>query len=199
MKHICLLISCLLISWSVQAQVPYLKAKNAVQLGPDYLGTDPANGLKYRYAFEYRRYVARDRVSVGLTVGFQHSQRETILVPDLLSVGANTRQRTTIDLTVTYNLLPRSVTHSLRVGGGPSVWYAYDDLFDKIDPYPIPGGSEPAIKRRQQEGISLGAHALVEYTYALSLDTQVSLHSGMAVVGTSGIVPLFGLRAGYRF
>jgi hypothetical protein len=199
MKHVCLLFSCLLVLCEAGAQVPYLKAKNAVQLGPDYLGIDPANGLKYRYAFEYRRYVARDRVSIGFTGGFQHSQRETVLVPDLLSVGANTRQRVTLDLTATYNLLPRSVTHSLRAGGGPSMWYARDDLFAGVDPYPIPGGTAPAIKRRQQEGLSYGVHALIEYTYALSLDTQVSLHTGAAVVGTSGVVPLFGLRAGYRF
>jgi hypothetical protein len=199
MRHLCLLIGCVLVCWKAQAQVPYLRAKNAVQLGSDYLGIDPTNGLKYRYAFEYRRYVARDRVSVGLTAGFQYSQRETILVPDLLSVGADTRQRVTFDLTTTYNLLLRSVTHSLRVGGGPSVWYAYDDLFDRVDPYPVPGGTDPAIKRRQHEGLGLGAHVLAEYTYALSLDTQVSLHTGAALVGTSGIVPLFGLRAGYRF
>ncbi|CCH00201.1 hypothetical protein FAES_2192 [Fibrella aestuarina BUZ 2] len=198
MKHLCLLICCLLVVVTGYAQGPYLRAKNVIQLGPDYLGIDPANGLKYRYAFEYRRYVARDRVSIGATVGFMSSQRQTVLVPDLVSVGANSRRRATIDLTTSYNLL-QAIHHTLRLGVGPSIWYLRDDLFDKVDPYPIPGGTEPLVKRRHSEGWNIGAHGLIEYTYALSLDTQVSLHTGAAYVGPSGLAPLFGLRAGYRF
>lgn len=198
MRHGYLLLSCLLLAVGAVAQVPYLRAKNALQLGPDYLGIDPANGLKYRYAFEYRRYVARDRVSLGATLGFLHSQRETVLVPDYVSVGANTRRRVTVDLTATYNFL-RSVHHNLRLGVGPSVWYRHDDLFAKVDPYPIPTGEEPTVTRRQTKAWNVGAHGLIEYSYALALDTQVSLHTGVAVVGPSGVAPVFGLRAGYRF
>lgn len=198
MKHGYLLLSCLLLAVGASAQVPYLRSKNALQLGPDYIGIDPANGLKYRYAFEYRRYITRDRVSLGATVGFLHAQRETVLVPDYVSVGANTRRRVTVDLTATYNFL-RSVHHNLRLGFGPSVWYRRDDLFAKVDPYPIPTGEEPTVTRRQTEGWNLGAHGLIEYSYALALDTQVSLHTGAAFVGPAGFAPFFGLRAGYRF
>ena len=196
--HCYLFLGCLLLAVGATAQVPYLRSKNAVQLGPDYIGIDPDNGLKYRYAFEYRRYVARDRVSLGATVGFLHSQRATVLVPDLVSVGANTRRRVTVDLTATYNML-RSVHHNLRLGLGPSLWYHRDDLFAKVDPYPIPTGEDPTVTRRQTEGLNVGTHALLEYAYALALDTQVSLHTGVAIVGPSGVAPFFGLRAGYRF
>ncbi len=198
MKYIFLFVSCLLVSLHGLAQVPYVPAKNAVQIGTDFLGVDPANGLKYRFAFDYRRYMARDKVGLGLSVGFMGSQRTTILVPDLVSVGTNSRRRITVDMTATYNLL-HSVHHALRIGGGPSVWYSADDLFVKVDPYPVPSGTPIYTERSLTEGWNLGGHGLVEYTYALSLNTQVSLHTGAAIVGPAGFSPLFGLRAGYRF
>lgn len=198
MKHLFLFISCLLASLGSYAQVPYVPAKNAVQIGTDYLGIDPANGLKYRFAFDYRRYIARDRIGLGVSVGFMNSQRTVVLVPDFVSVGTNTRQRVTVDLTATYNLL-HSVHHALRVGLGPSAWRSSDDLFVKVDPYPVPRGTPVYAQRRRTEGWDIGGHGLVEYTYALSLNTQVSLYTGAAIVGPSGFSPLFGLRAGYRF
>jgi hypothetical protein len=180
------------------AQVPYVPAKNAIQLGTDFLGIDPANGLKYRFAVDYRRYFARDRVSLGLSVGFMGSQRTVVLVPDFVSVGINSRRRVLVDMTASYNLL-QSVHHALRIGFGPSIWYSNDDLFVKVDPYPVPSGAPIYAQRRQSEGWDVGGHGQVEYTYSLALNTQLSLHTGLAIVGSSGIVPLFGLRAGYRF
>ncbi|HEY0110999.1 MAG TPA: hypothetical protein VGB67_15270 [Fibrella sp.] len=198
MKHIFLIISCLLASLPVHAQVPYVPAKNAIQLGTDFIGIDPANGLRYRFAFDYRRYIGRDRIGLGLSVGFMSSQRTTVLIPDYISVGTNTRRRVTVDMTATYNLL-RSVHHALRIGVGPSAWYSNDDLFVKVDPYPVPSGTPVYAQRSHTTGWDIGGHGLVEYTYALSLNTQVSLHTGAAVVGPTGFSPLFGLRAGYRF
>jgi len=200
MKQISLIISCLLISFQSYAQAPYIPAKNAIQLGTDFLGVDPANGLKYRLAIDYKRYMAQDRIALGLSVGFLNSQRETVLIPDLVSVGKNTRQRVTVDITASYNLL-HSVHHALRIGGGPSAWYSNDDLFVKIDPYPVPAGAPvfAYAQRKQTESWSIGGHGLLDYTYALALNTQVSLHAGAALVGPSGLAPLFGLRAGYRF
>ncbi|WP_370728129.1 hypothetical protein [Fibrella arboris] len=180
------------------AQLPYVPAKNAIQLGADYLGVDPANGLKYRFAFDYRRYTTRDRLSLGLTVGFMNSQRTTVLIPDYVSVGTNTRRRVTVDLTAAYNVL-HSVHHALRLGAGPALWYGSEDLFVKVDPYPVPSGTPIDIVRRQTEGWRFGGQVSAEYTYALALNTQVSVHAGGAVVGPSGLVPLFGFRAGYRF
>lgn len=195
----CLLIGfSLLMSTRGYAQMPYVPARNAVQLGADFIGIDPANGLKFRYAAEYRRYFGRDKFSLNAAVGVVSSQRTTVLVPDYVTVGTNTRQRITLDLTGSYNLL-RSVHHSLRVGAGPSVWYRHDDLFAKVDPYPIPTGTEPLIQRRQATGWNAGGHGTIEYGYALSLNTQVSLHTGAAIVGPLGFAPLFGMRAGYRF
>lgn len=198
MKSILLSISFLVIAAQGKAQVPYIPAKNAIQIGTDYLGIDPANGLRYRFAFDYRRYIARDQVALGLSVGFMNSQRETVLIPDLVSVGKNTRQRITVDMAAAYNLL-HSVHHALRIGGGPSVWYTNDDLFEKVEPYPIPVGTPVYTQRRLNQVWAIGGHGLIEYTYALALNTQVSLHTGAALVGPSGISPLFGLRAGYRF
>ena len=127
------------------------------------------------------------------------SQRETVLVPDLVSVGKNTRQRITIDFTASYNLL-HSVHHALRIGGGPSAWYTNDDVFVKVvPPYPVPPGMPIDTQRRLTEAWAVGGHGLLEYTYALALNTQVSLHTGAAVVGRWSFSPLFGLRAGYRF
>lgn len=198
MKHIFLLLSCLLAALPGRAQVPYVPAKNVIALGTDFLGIDPNNGLKYRFAVDYRRYTARDRIGLGLSVGFMNSQRQTILVPDFVSVGTNTRQRITVDMTASYNLL-RSVHHALRLGVGPSAWYSADDLFVKVDPYPVPSGTPIYAQRRQTTGWNVGGHGLIEYTYALALNTQVSLHTGAAIVGPTGVSPLFGLRAGYRF
>lgn len=198
MKPIFLFISCLLASLYGYSQAPYVPAKNAVQLGADYLGVDPGNGLKYRFSVDYQRYTARDRIGLGLSVGYMGSQRTTVLVPDFVSVGVNSRRRITVDMTATYNLL-HSVHHALRLGVGPSVWYSQDDLFLKVDPYPIPSGTPASVQRRQTEGWDIGGHGLVEYMYALALNTQLSLHTGAAVVGPTGIAPLFGFRAGYRF
>ncbi len=198
MKHVCLFISCLLAGVVAQAQVPYVPAKNAVQLGADAIGIDPANGLKLRYSVEYRRYFRRDRLSLGLSAGFANSQRKTVLIPDLVSVGTNTRHRAMLDLTLAYNLL-RGVHHGLRLGAGPSAWYGYDDLFVKVDPYPVPTGTQPLVERRVTSGWNAGAHATLEYTYALALNTQVSLQTGLVVMTPSAVIPLFGLRAGYRF
>ena len=198
MKHICLLTSCLLISLRGIAQVPYVAAKNAIQIGADYIGIDPTNGLRFRYSFDYRRYLARDRVSISMAFGFANSQRTRVLVPDMVSVGTNTRQRATVDLTASYNLL-HSVHHALHIGGGPSAWYRRDDLFVKVDPYPVPSGTQPLVERQETAGWDIGAHGTIEYTYALALNTQVSLHTGATVIGPSGIAPLFGFRAGYRF
>ena len=198
MKPVLLLISCLVIALQGQAQVPYVPAKNAVQIGTDYLGIDPTNGLKYRFSFDYRRYMARDKIALGLSVGFMGSQRETVLVPDLVSVGKNTRQRITIDMTASYNLF-RSMHHALRIGGGPTAWYTNDDLFVKVEPYPVPAGTPIYAQRQLTEAWAMGGHGLVEYTYALALNTQVSLYTGAALVGPSGLAPLFGMRAGYRF
>lgn len=198
MKYICLLMSCLLAGLRGYAQMPYVPAKNAVQLGADFIGIDPANGLKFRYAFNYRRYFSQDQLSLDVSLGFVNSQRTTVLVPDLVRVGSNTRHRATVDVTMAYNLL-RSVHHSLRIGAGPSVWYRNDDLFVKVDPYPIPTGTEPLVERKLITGWNIGGHGILEYGYALSLNTQVSLHTGAVVIGPSGIAPLFGLRTGYRF
>lgn len=189
---------CLLAGLHGYPQRPYVPAKNAVLLGADFIGIDPDNGLKFRYAFDYRRYFSQDRLSLGLSVGFLNSQRTTVLVPDFVRVGSNTRQRVTVDLTASYDLF-HSVHHSLRIGGGPSVWYRSDDLFVKVDPYPVPTGTEPLVERRQIEGWNIGGHTTLEYSYALSLNTQVSLHTGLALVGPSGFAGIFGLRAGYRF
>ncbi|WP_375446636.1 hypothetical protein [uncultured Fibrella sp.] len=198
MKHIFLLFSCLALALAGYAQAPYVPAKNAVQIGSDYLGVDPANGLKYRFAFGYQRYMARDRSSLSLSVGFMSSQRTTVLVPDFVSVGKNTRRRITIDMTASYNLL-HSVHHALRVGLGPSLWNSNDDLFLKVEPYPVPSGTPIYAQRLQTENWDIGGHGKIEYTYALSLNTQVSLHSGAVIIGPSGFAPMFGLRAGYRF
>jgi hypothetical protein len=198
MKHIFLFISFCLASLGGYAQVPYIPAKNAIQIGSDFLGIDPANGLKFRFAVDYRRYIARDRIGLCLSVGFMNSERAVVLVPDYVSVGTNSRQRITVDLTASYNLL-HSVHHALRLGLGPSVWRSNDDLFVKVDPYPVPSGTMIYAQRRQTQGWELGGHGLIEYTYALSLNTQVSLHTGAAIVGPFGFAPLFGLRAGYRF
>lgn len=198
MKPVLLLVSCLAITLQGRAQVPYVPAKNAIQIGTDYLDVDPANGLKYRFAFDYRRYMARDQIALGLSVGFMGSQRETVLIPDLVSVGKNTRQRITVDLTASYNLL-HSVHHALRIGGGPSAWYTNDDLFMKVTPYPVSTGTPVYAERRFTKTWAIGGHGLIEYTYALAFNTQVSLHTGTVLIGPSGFSPLFGLRAGYRF
>ncbi|MEZ0486165.1 hypothetical protein [Fibrella aquatica] len=198
MKHFCLLICCLLATYQSVAQVPYVPAKNAIQLGADYIGIDPANGLKFRFALDYRRYIARDKVALGLSVGFVQSQRLTVLVPDLVSVGTNSRHRATLDFTASYNLL-HSVHHALRIGVGPSAWLSNDDLFVKVDPYPIPSGTPIYVQRQKTIGWNIGGNGMLEYTYALSLNTQVSLHTGAALIGPTGFAPLFGLRAGYRF
>lgn len=198
MKHVFLLLSCLVTALPILAQTPYVPAKNAIQIGADHFGIDPSNGLKYRFAFEYRRYASRDRLSLGVSAGFMSSQRLTVLVPDFVSVGTNSRRRVTVDLTATYNLF-HSVHHALRIGGGPSAWYSDDDLFVKVDPYPVPSGSPIYAVRSLTQNWNLGGHGVLEYTYALALNTQVSLHTGATIVGQSGVVPLLGFRAGYRF
>ncbi|MBO0950718.1 hypothetical protein [Fibrella forsythiae] len=198
MKRVFLLLSCLVTVLPVLAQTPYVPARNSIQIGADHFGIDPANGLKYRFALDYRRYASRDRLSLGVSAGFMSSQRLTVLVPDFVSVGTNSRRRVTLDLTATYNLL-HSVHHALRIGGGPSAWFSDDDLFVKVYPYPIPSGSPIYAVRSLSKNWNLGGHATVEYTYALALNTQVSLHGGAAIVGSSGVIPFLGFRAGYRF
>jgi hypothetical protein len=116
MNRYILLLSGLLLSGSLQAQVP--ANRNSIRLGIDLTSLDAPDDVGLRYVGRIARHFANDRIVVAAEGGYMQITSQNWLSNDV-DPGPNKRERFTADATVLFDLL-HSPRQALRLGGGLS-------------------------------------------------------------------------------
>ncbi len=184
----------------LQAQNPGFGSEVSIDVNYIDLGNTPESGSGYGIA--YRRNLIGSRFAVGARLGRASAPGVNDSVSGKFFSYGKRSQRTTIDLTVSYDFL-KSERHALRLGVGPSIWSRKDDrplgihlFFEGLE---APKLVDVEFLRRDEIEENFGYHLTGEYSYSFTPRILAKANVGFAQFKATGFNPMAGIGIGYRF
>jgi hypothetical protein len=192
---------CAITTFSVQAQSPVYR--HSLNIGLERLGLDAPDGLGTRYLLQYARHLCNDRIVLQGSLGYASASNRRFLVNDYY-VDGKPRQRFSSDLTVAFDFI-KHPRHAFRLGGGPSLWYRDEVLFQSAQyTVNITTGAVSNVQVKWQPPVkewNPGFNLLLEYEYALTsrLVASGKIKLVSLDVEGAGLYSIYGVGVGYRF
>jgi hypothetical protein len=209
MKKIILTVLLCFCQGLLNAQIPAYKNSVRVALSTTYVkGDNRRQSPVLNYALIYSHQLGNSRWLAE--TGFSYSSRyvQEQITPFQFLFPGDRSQLVTADFTFLYNLL-KSNRHALRIGAGPSFWYAQNGLLENIGGIVGPNGQVMDIVfiRKYSHDINLAVNGRADYSYAFTprIILGVRVATGGNVFQPDARGTLFGslstvgLSAGYRF
>lgn len=211
MKTLFALIALLTLPQLTSAQTSRPTA-NAMYVSADLLYINQTDSPALRYSAQYTRSLGTGRwqLETGLTFA-SRSVREQ-LVPFAYTYVSTRSRLATADVALLYTLLA-SPRHTLRIGGGPALWYLNDIRTNTVSIELTQQGTlnHVYLTDSRYGGVTLGVSLRAEYDYALtssfSIGAQTSIGGNVLTVKDPnksnnvllGSQTTVGIRAGYHF
>ena len=196
MNRYILLISSLLLSFTMQAQTPY--GRNSIRLGADLTSLDAPDAVSTRYVGRLTRNFKNDRIVVAAEAGYLYVS--TLTQPfNGIDPGPNRRERFTSDATVFYDFI-RHPRHALRLGVGVSAWYRRDNIYRGARLLSSPNSNGGvSIDRLQTHALNTGGHMATEYEWLLTPHWGIDVRLRVANLKGAGISSMLGAGISRRF
>ncbi|NDU95875.1 hypothetical protein [Spirosoma terrae] len=158
------------------------------------------DAVAFRPNLRLTRNFFNNRIVVASTVGYFSKSDANSSFPNFVFRG-NQRKRITADFTLLINLLKRN-QHTLRIGGGLSVWYIDDKLIDS-SVFLTVSPTSPAISLyflayNQIRVIDTGWHVTAEYEYLITPKLGIDARLTFTAVHLEQS-SLAGIGLGYHF
>lgn len=184
MNRFSLLLICLLFPIAIQAQTA--SYRSSARLGVDMISLDAPDAMAPRYVARLARHFRNDRLILAFEGGYARLVKANPTF-NTFDPGSNRRERLTADITLLWDVLP-DPRHTLRLGGGLSAWYRYDDLYQGAATI---GQDSFVINRQAQHRGATGGHLAAEYEWRFNprwgLDARVRVVT-LREAGTSAIL-----------